>query len=424
MLTTLTKTIQKKLQTNDRVVVYTNNDTHVQDFLTQCSGRWQVAVNPYFWSRGKFVNDKFTNGPVKDGFKIGFVSKDERFPGETIGLDTEHGCRLVFTKNPFFAPNHKSYIIKTELSFPPTSIEPHLPPLLAIQKNTDSGIVFINRSKHDYNGLHDQLIMQDIEHSLGSSGERKGIHLVWPPKFLEGDNIILYDMKHCQELFAYHGFKAVTVVRNIDQNVNLKFDDLHRILSVFTEVPHSAINVDFIAVKVWLHPKTILKCMAFLVEAGCLAPVRTDDGRIQVYKKGPGPKNDALFHRIPEGEMSAYSLANHLQINRTELFSLLKGYEGSGIIFSYVIQKNQKLWKYIQELTREKYAETIERIRDTNVFLESLMSQGEKFLNSYLEEKIQRLCLERAFEAELVSNHRADKIRGSGRVEKLLDADR
>lgn len=310
--------------------------------------------------------------------------------------------RTEFSTNPFSHFKNESFVIKTWFKFPRISITDHYPPIIAIQKEGKQ-IVIKTDGSYQYNALHDQFTMQGIIHSLESSGDFGDIHLVKTFRILPDKyrTVIVYGKSTLEELIPFSGMDKIILVREEDLLRKVKFPIVSGLLKCFTETPDSAIGLEYLNFKTFLHPKTLESNLLFLEHSGCISKVRADEQKVIIHKKGTIP-DDLEFHAIPEGEYKISTLVTHLRIQREDLFPLLKKYENNGLIFSYSPGNNVRLWKYNDELTYDLFRKTIDRMQEEAILLDEIINVGELAINRFLDQKIEQYCLREKAQAILL----------------------
>lgn len=386
------ETLSEALKTHDDILVFTQNDDLIRKFFLDGPGRWNILINEKWHKKEAFQHEKIYQGKTKEGYKIGAQwTADKRNPGIIAKSNSSTG-RILFCKNAFWDVQSFSFIVKDRFSFPKIKTTAHLPPIMAIQKEKPP-IAIVCESAQQYHNLHDQLVMQEIDHSLDTSGEFKPIHLMLYPRYIEGyDKAIIYGFKPVSAILPFHNFEQLIWVRQDDVRITVNWEKLQMLLRCFAEAPDSALSTDYFAMKTLLHPSTIDRNLLFLLRCGVVSRVLHNDAHVILHKNRAIP-NDLDFAMIPEGEYSVQKLLTHMKIPREDLFPLLKRYEGQGLIFSYSPKRIASLWKFERELSREKFHESLEALQGEDLFLSDLIQIGEIELDRYLERTIQRHCL-------------------------------
>jgi len=390
------------LSTNDRVIVFTQDTSLIKRFLLEEPGRWNVKLNPQFWSEEKFSDKRIFRGHVKQGYKVGISTGDDlQFQGSEIGLDVK-GSRITFTKNPFFPIETENvFILKDHFSFPVLRRIDHLPPVLAAQKE-GTPLIICPDGSYNYYLLHDQLTMQEISHTLETSGDKGRLHLMRVPSYVEGyEKAVVYGSVPLDYLMCYHNLDLIVLVRN-ESIATVKLELIGALMDCFSEIPDSALSVEYLSIKTSAHPRSVLRALMFMEYSGCAKKVRADNRVVSIHKKGSIP-DDLEFHSIPEGEHRVSALIRNLRIPREDLFTLLKKYEKKGLIFSYVPGPSLNLWGLKDEMTEEIYAQTVDTIMREEEFITNVENMGEFFLNNFLEERIQNHCLGNNVNAKIYS---------------------
>lgn len=389
----LSKLITEALQKHSKVLVFTHNEEEVKKLFLDEPGRWTIIGNENLWNRKGFDNEKVTTGQASEGFKVGLSwERNGDNPG-FIGTGNSQ-TQIIVSKQLSFHPSARGqyYIIKDWTPLPQIKIETHYPPLLAIQKEKTPLLIFCESKQHYYD-LHDQFVMQEIDHSIQTSGEFKSIHLIYEPRYIEKyPKVLIYGYKPLSALFPFHASDLLILVRPQDVHAPVKSDSFHTLLRCFAEAPESALSSDYIGLKTFMHPRTIEKMLLFLQRVGCVHKSYQDRSKIVIHKTKTIP-NDIEFNLIPEGSFKINELVNYCRIPRASVFNMLKKYEGNGIVFSYSQSRLQTIWTFRKALTLESFQETWANLQQEEFLLKEWENIGEIAINRYLEEQIQTYCV-------------------------------
>lgn len=392
----LTKLITEALQKHDKVLVLTQDHKLVKDFLLDEPGRWNVTIDPRWWDKEEFRDEKITEGKTKEGYKVGID-----YEGED-GCISERGGRFIFSCRYKNSSEKNIPIFKNHFTFPEIKKETNYSPILAIQKE-EGPLCLIPESIHQYHLLHDQLTLQGITHSLDSSGDNKSVHLMKFPRYIKGyKTAVVYGLRPMQELMCLHPFETVVIVQPEDVTAYYRLDVINTLAKCFNETPDCALSADYLNFKTFINPKTIERNLMIMEMAGCVTRVRTDSESIIIEKRGQAP--DAIeYHAIPEGTWRISKLLNHLRLPREELLPLLKRYESNGLIFSYTNAPALKLWRWRADPIVNRLKQVIDFFHEDQILLNDLVKFGESALNRWIEKKIEDHCLSFHSQAVVIS---------------------
>lgn len=397
------KLITEALKTHEKIIIFTQDPNVIRDFITEEPGRFTVKSSEAHWGGRLLRHPKIQRGILADGVKASVVDEG---PAD-IGIDRD--ARIVFSKDPFREIPKNAFVIKDTFSFPKVRSEDHFPPILAIQREGQP-IAICADGVGDFIRLHDQFVMQEIKHSLDGHQEVLAIHLMKRPSFITGiPKAVVYGFVEIEELITLNLFDEIILVRPKEIPAFIKPPFIRKILQCFTDTPTMALSEEYIGFKTLSHPGSIKKALLFLERIGAVVRARMDTQRVVIHKKGAIP-DDISFHAIPEGEHSVGSLMKQLRIPRENVISLLKRYEGNGLIFSYIPVRNHTLWILGQEVADDQYDPMLHRIYEEESVIARMISEGEATLNSILNEKIERHCTTHGTDAVLINFGKVETI--------------
>lgn len=394
----LAKLILEAADRFEHVTVFTQDLLGIQTFLFKETGKWNISINEKWWP--SFEHEKMRIGKTLDGYKIGLVNPESAEIGLNARVANE---KIYFTKNPFDSIPEKTFIIKDHFSFPKLSKVSHFPPIIALQKE-GRNLLLCPDGVHDYISLHDQFSMQGIEHSIETSGEIKAPHIVKSLSFMKDfSGAVVYGYRPFEELFKLNNLEKIVLVRPLDFFHVIRFEKVQKVMRCFTEMAEFGISPEYIGFKTFLHPDTVTKILQFMNYGGFVQRLRTDGEMISIYKKGTAP-DSIEFHSIPEGTFKIHALIKHLQIAREDLFPLLKKYEKNGLIFSYLPTNNLKLWKMSREMMQSDFQTLIQQMSQEQSMIEDFIGNEEEKTNAFLEDRIQKHCINKKSEAILFNS--------------------
>lgn len=369
--------------THDRVVVFTQSQELIWDYLLSSTGRYNVSYNPKYWDVK--IDKKIISGRLVPGFKIGLNTG----AGGDVGLDCP-GTDLVFTCNPFYPLLPTDGVFKDPFSF--TTITPALgfKPLDII--NREKSLAIKLSSFNDLIRLHDYMVVNSIEHSVETEDEGN-THLIRSASRVNPSKMVFIDGPFLvEELLSFARNKEILFNHEIEFHYP-DFTIVRELLRVFDEFPESGLTAEFLSFRLSVSPITIAKILEFLLLAGCLKKAYQNNDHITIHK-GYVDNPDKLFKLIPEGTYSIKALLKQLKLPRISLLKALKHYEGKGINFAYVPKLTEDIYIYMKPLKNEEYNKACAAIHLQLSFMSDWVSRGDRFLNEWLERKIEKHCLE------------------------------
>lgn len=395
--TTLSQLVSETLNVNDRVIVFTQDMTVVEDFLLNYPGRWNVAINEELWP--SIQSDKICKGVLKKGFKAALV--DGRARNAEIGLD--HGAsRVIFTKNPWFPTKHGDAVLKDWFRFPTIKIVDNKSYLHFIDFHPSCFIK--TESVHEYNRLHDLLSFQNIEHSTGFE-DFKSIHVAHSPRYTAKHTALLYvGAELPQRMMGFHNCEEIYLVEDINM-YRMEYRELKEIEKIFIENPMMGIHPDFVAFRIGLHPASIKRMLNFLCLCGVLKKAHSDSQTITLFKMAK--KEDEFYDRIPQGTFTISTLAKHLRIDRQEVIPILKKYE---VHITYVPASEKQLYIHVNGLNDTQYRKALDATTEMHRIYGELANNAERYINRYIETKIEKHCKESSSKAVLFAEGQANII--------------
>lgn len=367
---------------HDRVIVFTQNEEFVWDYLLNCTGRFTISYNSLLWDKKE--HKKITLGRLTSGYKLGLVTG----ASGDVGLDCP-GTDLVFTCNPFYPISKTDGVFKDSFAFPPLLSKIGTKPI-DVLKHSPCAIRF--SSANDLIKLHDFTTIHQIQHSIEAQSE-EAIHFIKNSAKVNADKTVLIDGPYKpEELIIYQNCKEIWLNYEMEYRYP-EFNVVREILRIFDEFPESGLSKDFIAFRMSVHPITLNKALEFLVLAGCLKKAYQNNDHITIHKTYI-PNPDKLFQKIPEGTYPIKTLLKHFNIKRENLIPFLKHYEGKGLNFSYVPKVDEDLYVYVKPMKNEEYNNAYQAITFHLSFMNDWITNGDKFINRWLEQKIEKHCLE------------------------------
>lgn len=391
-----TELIDALREENSRVIVFTQNEEFVWDYLLNAKGRFNIGYNPLYWNRKE--NKKITLGSLSPGYKIGLRTGCSG----NVGLDCS-ATDLIFTRNPFFPISKQDAVFKEDFHFPPIHFRA-VRPIDFI--NQECAIKF--NSLNSLIRFHDFLTLNSIEHSLESQDE-KSIHLTKSSTKINPQKSILLDGPYCPEdLVSFQNCKEIIVNHEMAFHYPA-FKIVKEILQIFDEIPESGLSESFLSFRMSVSPITIRKALEFLVLAGCLKRAYQNNDHITIHK-GYYAAPDDVWKKIPEGTHAIKHLIRYLNVPRETIIPLLTHYEGKGINFSYVPKVDEDLYAYVKPLGQEEYGKAYQALAMQMTFMSGWIQGGDTFLNSYLNQKIEKHCQETSSQAVLFAVGQATRL--------------
>jgi len=403
---------------HDRVVVFTQDENLVLDYLINAPGRFNVSYNEMYWQKPE--HKKICEGQLMPSFKVAVTPLEK--PCD-VGLD-RHASQVVFTANPFFKLLSNDAVVKTKFKFPEVRVTKYYKKMDAVELLKPVAILFDSNKK--IIRTHDWMVLSEIKHSVNTE-EESDVHLCLSgDKVNENKNVYFDFNPNAEMLFPYYKNKAI-YLSDMEYKA-ASYPVMRDIISVFSELPDSGVSKDFLIFRLGTHPTTISNSIDFLIMAGCVKRAYTDSESITIHKQYAASKDD-IFRLIPDGTWKIKQIIKQMKIKRESLFQILKHYEGKGLNFSYVPNNDNEIFVCVKELTHDLYVKTNEYMNLNSIFLNNLISTPtgvSKQLNTWLDSKIEKHCLATGTKAVLFADGQATSLNFnscSGSSQSPLDLD-
>jgi len=375
--------------------------TEVESFILDEPGRWKVAINPMYWS--SINSDKVCRDTLKKGYKAALI--DARRHDADIGMDCP-AARVIFTKNPWFKITNEDAVIGDRFRYPTIKIVNHNSYLHFIDFHPSCFIK--TESVHEQNRLHDLLSFQNVDHSTGFE-DFKTIHVGSTPRFSDKHQSLLYvgaDMP--QMMMGMHMFKEIFLVEDLNM-YRMEYRDLKEIEKIFIENPMMGLHPEFVSFRIGMHPNNVKRLMNFLCLCGVLKKAHSDSQTITIHKLAKN--QDEFYDRIPQGTFTIGTLAKHLRIDRKDVIPILKKYD---VHISFIPTNEKQMYIYANGLTDVNYKKAIDANSNMYRIYGEMAHDAEKFINRFIETKIEKHCKESNSKAVLLTEGQAIVIQSSG----------
>lgn len=398
----------------ERVVVFTQDENLVLDFLVNQPGRFLVGCNETYWDKPR--HNKICDGALMPSFKVGVTQFNK--PCD-VGLDRD-GRDVVFTANPFFNLRRTDAIVKTKFRFPKVKHTPEFKLMDAYELLKPVGILF--ESKQKLIKVHDWMIINDAKHSL-TSEEEATVTLALHNERVSADKHIYFTFNPNVEMLFPH-FKNKEIYLSDISFKHISYPVIKNIFQIFNEFQDCGITKEFISFRLSAHPSTITNTLEFLILSGCVKRAMSDKEVVTIHKKYIESPDDML-RMIPEGSWQVKQLMKHLKLQRESVFQVLKKYEGKGLNFSYVPKNDDEIFVAVKDLDNDAYSKTNEYLKLNSFFMNDLIESGENHINKWLESKIEKHCLATGTKAVLFADGQETTLNftstDSSRSQPVLD---